>query len=514
MPGDAGGWTPTRREPGLRATRLREGAALLLAVLGVVVAGSALPGDFGPGIGVAAIGLGAAVVFYALNRPVLAVGLLLFTTFLRMALRTPALPAEPAFFAMALVVAAAAIAVTRRVHQAPQFGAVEGAMAVYVIWNIGSAIAPHRYPADGGSTIGEHSSIYHFILTGTVVPFMCYVVGRFVFDRPSAVRSLLWVVMGCYAYSIWVSIAQFAAPALVWPRYILDYPEDASWAHRAVGVFSQPVVNGLMLIIGFALAVHLAYQPDTRRWQRILLCGLMLSSLAAIYLTYTRVVWLGFALFVGAAAVLIRRTRPVYVSLIGAMLLGVAANWATFTSSDRSAGGVGSSYEVEDRLNMIATAFWAIREKPLLGWGIGRFSEVNTYHHQQWSQEVSWKRGFGIVSHFNELGIAAELGIIGLALWLTINVLLARGLWQALLTLPAEGIVGRELAVIVSIIFGVWILTGFTADLRFFDFLALLILMLVGIVVGTAQRLALVERLPVAAVPPDAADDLVYLRSS
>ncbi|MHA6795995.1 O-antigen ligase family protein [Pseudonocardia bannensis] len=484
---------------------------MLLAALVAVGAAGALPGALGPGIGIAALGFGAAVVFYALNRPVLAIALLLIATFLRQALKNPALPAEPAFFAMALVLAAGAIAVTRRVNQAPQLGAIECAMAMYIVWNIGSAIAPHQYSTDGSLTIGERSSIYHFILTGIVMPFVCYVVGRFVFDRQSAVRSLLWVVMGCYAYSTWVSIAQFAAPALVWPRYILEFPEDASWAHRAVGVFSQPVVNGLMLVIGFALAVHLAYQPDTRRWQRVLLGGLVLSSLGAIYLTYTRVVWLGFALFVVLAAVFLRRSRPIYIGIITAMVLGVAANWATFTSEDRSSGGVGSGYEVEDRLNMIATAFWAIGERPVLGWGIGRFSQVNTYHHQQWSQDVDWIRGYGIVSHFTELGIFAELGVIGLALWLTVNALLVRGLWQAARTLPDEGVAGRELAVIVSILFGVWVLTGFTADLRFFEFIAMLLMLLVGIVVGAAQRLVLTERLPM--VPEQQSDDdLLYLR--
>ena len=67
-----------------------------------------------------------------------------------------------------------------------------------------------------------------------------------------------------------------------------------------------------------------------------------------------------------------------------------------------------------DRLNSIQTAFWAFAQKPIEGWGIARFQVVNTYHHQQWSADIPWIGGYGIVSHENELGILAELGVIGL----------------------------------------------------------------------------------------------------
>ena len=62
-----------------------------------------------------------------------------------------------------------------------------------------------------------------FIMIGTVIPFVLYVVGRYTFDRAAAVRALLWTILALAAYSAAVSIMQFTGPTdLVWPRYIVD----------------------------------------------------------------------------------------------------------------------------------------------------------------------------------------------------------------------------------------------------------------------------------------------------
>lgn len=505
-----GGTGRARRAADLQATLLTAGV-LLGAVVMIVIAGSALPGPLGPGLGMIAVGGAAALVLFALNRPVLAVSILLFCAFLRLALKSSALPVEPAFMAMAVVLAAAVIAVTRRVNRAPSFGPLEGAMALFVFWNIASGIVPHTYPAGGIQALGESYSVYHFILTGTLMPFILYVVGRFVFDREAAIRAILWVLTAMAAYSVWVSFAQFYAPALVWPRYILDIPADNSWASRAVGVFVQPVANGLILIAGFGIAVHLLYDAGTRRWQRIMLAVLLPASLVAIYMTYTRVVWGCFAILAVLGAIYLRRGQNIYRAALAGIVLGILVNMQTFFSSDRSSGGIGSSYEVEDRLNMWATAFWAIGEKPWFGWGVGTFSQVNTYHHQQWPG-VPWFRGFGIVSHMTELGMFAELGLIGLSIWLTIVFLTVRNLRVAVRTISPQGLVGRDLAVLTAILYTIWVITGYTADLRFFEFMGMTVLLLVGIVVGAAERQREADRhRPLAALPDD--EELLFGRS-
>ncbi|MGH3794572.1 MAG: O-antigen ligase family protein [Pseudonocardiaceae bacterium] len=444
------------------------------------------------GLIILVLAVAAAVVFAGLGSPTFAIALLLTISFFRLALPSDHLPVDPFVLAFIGVIGAAAVAITRRVNRLPRLGALELMMVLYLAWNIGSELAPHSYPAMVPST-GEVLSPWRFILTGAMVPFVLYVVGRFVFDRESAVRWLLWIVMGFFGYSAVVSIAEFAAPGLVWPRFIVTAPD---WPGRAVGIFNQPVVNGLLLVIGFVLALFLANQASEPRWRRVIAAAGAVAAIPAIYLTHTRIVWLVFAVVLIAGALWARKFRAGFViTLIGAVV-AVAADWSALTSSDRAAGGVASTSEVDDRLNLAATAIAAIKEKPFAGWGISRFIEFNTYQHKQWSPAIDWSRGYGIAAHHTELGITAELGVVGLVLWLAVLVLLVRQMIVAVRALPGDGLCGRGLALAAVLAFACWELTGQTVDLRYFDFLNALVFLLVGIVVGWADRVPRARDVP------------------
>ena len=219
-----------------------------------------------------------------------------------------------------------------------------------------------------------------------------------------------------------------------------------------------------------------------------------LLCVPAIYMTKTRAVWLAFGISIVLGALFWRGTRRGFIVVLAAGAVFIGANWATFTSSNRDAGGVGSSNEVQDRLNAIATSFWAIEQKPILGWGIARFAEVNAHHHKQWEPSSTFQRGYGIASHENELGIATELGLVGLALWLAALVLLLAALLKAMIRLPRDGLTGRGLGWLALTVFVTWVVTGFTADLRYFDFANLITFALIGATVGAAA--ALDETLP------------------
>lgn len=466
--------------------RGREPRTAVAAFVGAVVIQLALvfigPSGVGTALLLAAVGI--AVVLVGLASPAMAVVLFLLAAFLRFAVPVQLLTLDPFLLAFAVMSVSAGISIVRRVNRLPQLGTVEAFMVLYLVWSIGSAIVPHIYPAAMPIT-GEEVDVWRFILIGTAIPFVCYGVGRFVFDREPAQRRLLWFVLALAAYSAAVSVMQFHGPtALVWPRFIV---EDPSWDVRAVGVLDQPVVNGLILIIGFVVALHLARQSPAHPWWRVGAYTVAATAAYAIYLTHTRATWLTFALVLVAGAVLARGFRTGFLACLAAAGLGVAATWSTFTSANRAAGGVASAGEVKDRLNSVATSFQAIQQKPLGGWGIGRFPAVNTYQHEQWSPDVEWIRGYGIASHFNELGIAVELGLVGLGLWLAVLLLISRKLVTAVKLLPT-GSAGRGLALVALSSFGTLLATGATVDLRYFVLAPALVWLLAGIAVGVAER--------------------------
>ena len=213
-----------------------------------------------------------------------------------------------------------------------------------------------------------------------------------------------------------------------------------------------------------------------------------IASGIGVYETHTRAAWLGALAVLLIGALLATGYRTGFVVALLLVITTVAANWSTFTSADREAGGVGSLNEVDSRLNDIRTAFWAFERKPLEGWGIGRFQSVNTYHHQQWSVDTAFSLGYGEVSHQNELAILAELGIVGLTAWICVLALAAIGVWRAYRTLPDADLCGKPLAVLAMMAMAILISAGMTVDLRFFEFAITVIFLLIGIAIGWADR--------------------------
>lgn len=466
------------RRPAVRST-----AIVGLSGLVLLATSMALDGPIGPGLGIVGLAFGSFLVLAAVSNPVLAVMILLVASFFRVAVPVPGLPAEPFTLAFVGMIGSIVLAVLRRSRRAPRTTALEFVMALYLMWNIASGFAEHRFPA-ADPILGEEISVYRFILTGVVVPFAMFVIGRSLLVRKDEIR-LLWAIVGFSGFSALVSVLQTSGvDALVWPKF----DPDTTWVGRAVGVFNQPVVNGLVMIVGFLCALYLASRRETVGWQRVLGYSVAVASAVGVYLTYTRMVWLAFGLALVAGAVIARGFRTGFVIPLAAIPMFIAANWASFMSDDRSAGGVASTSEVDDRLNLAATALWAIEKEPLLGWGIARFSQINTFYHQQWSQDIPWNRGYGYGSHQNELGIAAELGLVGLAMWLAVLALLVRQLIIALRSLRPASRDDSALAAVGLIAVMVWFAAGLTSDLRYFDFANAVVMLLAGLCVGLSDR--------------------------
>ena len=431
------------------------------------------------------LAVGVLACMLGLRDPVLASMYLLGATFFRLAVPANAFPVDPFLPAFAGVILSVWIRTRYRPGRLPSVEPIELLMALYIVWCAVSIIVPHQYPPEY-PVDGREIPLARFVLVGTVIPFTMFLVGRQVFSTRRAARWLSLASLCAGGYSAMVSVTQFHGPGwLAWP---LQVAEDPNWPGRAVGVFNQPVVNGFVLIVGFLVAMLVA-SAGSERWPlRGVAMGIAVASVYAIYLTHTRAVWLAFALIVVCGAVAAKGFRAGYILTAAVIALAIAVNWSAFTSEDRDAGGVASPNEVHDRLNAIATSLHAFEEKPLIGWGIGRFPAVNTYHHQQWSPEVPWERGFGIASHVDVLGIAVELGIVGVLLWVTLLTLVSARLLRAVrLASSSHGDRGYALTALLA--FSALVVTGLTVDLRFFDFPNIIVMLWAGSSIGLSEEL-------------------------
>ena len=455
------------------------GGAASVIVLALAVAAPSEVGKLLASVAVAAL-----VAIFVLTDPVMAILLVYASSFLRQA-QKGIVPTEVLTPAMIMLVLAYVLAVARGDKRRIQLGVVEWLMAAYLAWNVLSWMLPHQYEAIDPMT-GDSQDIYRWIFTGTIVPFFAYVMAKGVLDTERAVRMTLWATVIFSAYSAWVSILQFHGPkSLVWPKYIVNAP---NWVGRANGLANQPVVNGLILDMGFLACLYLASRPGTRGRIQVLLYAIAAASAYSVYLTHTRVALLCLLIAIGIGILFATGWRRAFVvtALLG--VAAVAANYATIFSGDRSQGGVGSSTEVFDRLNIMATGFQAIQEHPFVGIGIARFLIYNTYNHQQWSNEVAWRNGYNLISHENEVGIAAELGIPGLLMWLGVLVTIGYLLWRAFRELPKDRFFGQPLALVGIIGMITLVVNGLTVDLRLLDFATFVPFLFAGIVVGALER--------------------------
>lgn len=467
-----------RPQPWRRRARV---AALALAF--AVAAASALLVDDGLASLVVIAAFTAVVGVIGLREPVWALVFLLITFLFRLVL--PDVPANPFLAAFALLVLASGMWLVSNPTYRPRLGAVEIAMLLYVAWNVYSMLQDHEFPpwdVDFKGTL----TLWRYLLIGTVIPFVVYYLSRALFHSTKALRILLTSIVALGAYSAAVSIMQFTGPtALVWPRYIMESP---TWPGRANGVLNQPGSNGIVLIVGFVAAILLSANMTHPLWRRLLLMAVAAGCAVSVYLTHTRAIYLAFIIVVVLGVTLAKGFRRPFVTTLVVMTVGVAATWNTFTSSDREAGGVASTNEVYDRLNSNVTALWAFGEKPWAGWGLGRFLAVNTYHHQQYAPDVPWIRGLSVASHFNELGILAELGVIGLLLWLAVLVLIFAKLIRAVKALPTAGVFGRPLALTALMAMTALICLGVTVDLRLLDYPSAVAFCLAGAAAGALDR--------------------------
>lgn len=401
-----------------RRLALAVGLVLLVVVGGALaainVARAAVESDaqYAGGLLVVGLGLLAAVV-YGISRSTSA-GVLIWLAATIVAPVAPGgLPIDQLAFAAVLATWFVEIVGNRRPF--PHIGATEFLMVAFVALSLASVLTPHELGAV--DDFGADLPLMPLIVSSTLYPFTAFVLARQVFVTEREVSRLLRCLVGLGLYLgltniVWI----LGMHNLVIPADILDEAVGSN-ADRGRGIFLNPAATGFVLVTCFAAAMYLAARRPGR-W-RLPLVASGVVMLIGVGLTQTRSAWLAAGLVIVVSAVAFSGFRRYYALILIAIGLIIVGNWSTFTSDDRTTGGVASANEAHDRLNAAATAFWGIEHKPVFGWGLGRFESLNTVHHQAWG-DTPWQRGYGIIAHDTQLGIAAELGLVGLALWLGI----------------------------------------------------------------------------------------------
>jgi O-antigen ligase len=274
------------------------------------------------------------------------------------------------------------------------------------------------------SIVGLDTLILNWFARMFVIPLGLFVLLRRVALSPSELRALFLVVavMGIYIAAMSV-FEVFGWHSLVVPPWLRDnHPFGTG---RAGGLAMQPEWNAIDISLAFCVLLLLRLNRDQATggvgW--LAGCGL---CLLAIYFTYTRGAWLGLVVggvplfwqMSAARGVTVRRRALFVASALGFTALAV------FFPTDILQARTSDADTVYFRFNLWVAGLRLAAEHPLLGVGFGQFSS----HVGSYVRELGWippmtgpgQEFGGNLAHNTLVSVAAELGLLGLTLYVFI----------------------------------------------------------------------------------------------
>jgi O-antigen ligase len=306
-----------------------------------------------------------------------------------------------------LAVALASVAVRAISDPAyrPRLRAVHVVLGLAALYAVGSALWV--------GTLTDHDPLFALLDRLGLVSFALYALAPVVYATERQRSHLLvgLVVIGAYL-GIIALLEQFNLNGLIVPHYITN-PDIGLHADRARGPFVEAAANGLAL---FACAA--ASAVAAARWRghaQELAVAVGILCLAGILFTVTRQAWLGAALGSLVGIAVTPRLRRYAVPLVMGGFLLVVVSFTVVPGLQEHANARSKDRRpIWDRLNSDRAALAMIGDRPVLGFGWGRFfEESRPYYRQAPDYPLSIVHSL----HSVFLSNAVELGLVGALLW-------------------------------------------------------------------------------------------------
>jgi O-Antigen ligase len=218
-------------------------------------------------------------------------------------------------------------------------------------------------------------------------------------------KALAWIAIGLASVFAAVGLWQEATKELFFFSPQLEVANAYSPFFRVTSLFTDPSLYGRHVVLGFAVLLVLIW---TGRINLYLAAGVAALLFAGLYFSYsqTSMASLFAVAFVVTLVAGDRSARLAVVTASGVAVLA-AAGFVAVGARDESVRDVtsGRSTRVERTIDVV-------REAPALGVGLGAQPQAS-----QDLAEQNESRTARFVSHTTPLTVAAELGIVGLAIY-------------------------------------------------------------------------------------------------
>ncbi|MCR9293392.1 MAG: O-antigen ligase family protein [bacterium] len=307
------------------------------------------------------------------------------------------------------------------------------AIGLFTIWLIVRTVTQPL-----GAELPEQPSTLMHLVNGYLIPISMYAVLRM---ARLDVRQLTPMLLVVAILGIYLSVTAFLEIAKLWnlvvPSYIAD-PTLGIHFGRARGPMLQSVRLGLCLILCWtALVIYTVWlKPDCRfRWAIFLAGSLALGG--AIFFTYTRSVWLGFAYGIGLLVWMAMRGTPRRVAIAAMLLAGMLVGMAKGPELIAFKREFSAAETKESTFMRAAFAYVSLemfKDRPIAGYGFNQFQVYNRKYLSDRSTDIRLDSIRGYVHHNGFLSLLVDLGVIGFALYLFVmltTVFHSLSLWNA-----------------------------------------------------------------------------------
>jgi O-antigen ligase len=274
------------------------------------------------------------------------------------------------------------------------------------------------------------------------VPMILYVLVRLIRPRAEAMKVMSYILLFIIVTQASIGLASWLAPGIVPDRFLTRAGE------RTTGTLDHANVFGIVSLAAGALFLHISRHVDD--WRRRAGLPVFLLTVAMAILSFSRASWLAaLVVVIGAAFAYPRLVAK--ASIVGALAAGVflltfGNAWVGDYLEDRLYSAE-SERSALSRLPVVYASLRMIEERPMTGWGYGRFDDYDIQFQSSVGDLFVPEKDHA--SHNLFLTIGAEQGLVVLGLYLAPAVYWLLRTPRAMSRLRSEGMFGRRLLILL-----------------------------------------------------------------
>ncbi len=284
----------------------------------------------------------------------------------------------------------------------------------------------------GAEIKGQPSTLMHLV-NGYLIPMMLFAVLRLSKVKGDELEPAIWCLGLLGAYLSMTAVFEVARMwQFVYPKFIAD-PTIGIHFGRARGPMLQSVRLGVCLVATcVSIVVFTVWLRPTSKPLWLMCMVLVPLHMLAIFLTYTRSIWMGagFAicvLVVGCLSGALRRLA--IVSMLAGATVVLAIKGPDLVAFKREYSAAETRESTYMRAAFAYVSWKMFQDRPIAGFGFNQFQVYNQPYLADRSTDIRLESIRGYVHHNSFLSLLVDLGLVGFSLYMALLVAFARRMW-------------------------------------------------------------------------------------